>query len=184
MGKSKKTDSGEEAPAPKKAKGGGVGIVGWILLALLVPAGVMTLNCARSWNAVATRERKLAEEMNQLTTRNAQLAPFFDVFKERNYQICNRTADTITVNWLAAAYAEGDQIKLFESSRCTAWKPVVLAVGETRFVTLSSAQEGCNWNGNVMYFAIAYTRESAEQTTFFEDVEVFRGFERECHNIQ
>ena len=183
MGKAKKTESGEGAPAPK-AKGGGVGITGWILVALLVPVGVMTLNCARSWNVTAVRERKLSEEMAQLGARNSQLAPFYDVLQNRKYQICNRTADTVTVNWLAATYNEADQVKLFDSSRCSGWKPVVLAQGETRFVTLSSVQEGCNWNGNVMYFAIAYTRESTEQITFYEDVEVFRGFDRDCHNIQ
>jgi hypothetical protein len=185
MGKAKKTESHEEeAPKAKKAKGGGVGIAGWIMLALLVPVGVMTLNCARSWNVSAVRERKLAQEMGQLGTRNGQLAPFYDVLQNRKYQICNRTADTVTVSWLAATYNEGDQVKLFESSRCTAWKPIVLAPGENRFATLSSVQEGCNWNGNVMYFAIAYTRESTEQTSFIEDVEVFRGFDRDCHNIQ
>jgi hypothetical protein len=179
----KKTEHGEEAP-PAKAKGGGVGIAGWIMLALLVPAGIMTLNCGRNWNVTAIKERQLSEEMARLSTRNAQLAPFYDVLQNRKYQICNRTADTVTINWLAATYNESDQVKLFESSRCSAWKPVVLAQGESRFLTLSSVQEGCNWNGNVMYFAIAYTRESTEQTTFYEDVEVFRGFDRDCHNIQ
>ena len=184
MSKAKKTESDEEsAPKAKKAKGG-VGIAGWIMLALLVPTGVMTVNCARSWNVVAIRERKLAEEMARLTVRNDQLRPFYDVLQNRKYQICNRSADTVTVNWLAATYNEGDQIKLFDSAHCTAWKPIVLPQGETRFVTLSSVQEGCNWNGNVMYFAISYTRESTEQSSTYEDVEVFRGFDRDCHNIQ
>jgi hypothetical protein len=186
MAKAKKTESEHEGgPEPAKPKGGGVGIAGWIMLALLVPAGVMTMNCARSWSQVVAEERALAADHAKHMELIGRLKPFADVLQGKDkYQICNRTADTVTVTWLAAAYSEADQIKMFESSRCRDWKPVVLAQGENRFVTVSSAQEGCNWNGNVMYFAIAYTRESAEQTTYFEDVEMFRGFDRQCHNIQ
>ncbi|HEX6737762.1 MAG TPA: hypothetical protein VF310_05815 [Vicinamibacteria bacterium] len=184
MAKAKHSES-EEGAAPKP-KGGGVGIAGWIMLALLVPGGIMTTNCARAWSQVAAEERALAQERAQHAEIIARLQPFAYVLEQKSdkYQICNRTADTITVNWLAAAYTEGDQIKMFDSAHCKDWKPVVLPIGENKFINLSSAQEGCNWNGNVMYFAIAYTRESTENTTYFEDVEMFRGFERQCYNIQ
>jgi hypothetical protein len=170
----------------KEAKGGGVGLWGWILLALLVPIGMLTWNCGRNWNVTAVKERELAEEMVRLGDRNRQLAPFYEVLKNRKYQICNRSADIVTLNWLATTYNEGQQIKVFDSSRCQDWKPIVLQPGENRFVTLSSVQEGCNWNGSVMYVTVAYTREKTEQTDFFEDVEVFRVFDadRECQNIQ
>jgi hypothetical protein len=181
MGKPK---SESEGVPGKKEKAGGMGIWGWIMVGLLVPVGVLTFNCGRSWAVTQAKTQKLEEEMTRLTLRNSQLAPFYDVLRNRKYQVCNRTADVVTVTWLGAAYNEADQIKMFDSSRCTAWKPLVIQPGENRMVTLSSVQEGCNWNGNVMYFAIAYSRESTEQTTFYEDVEVFRGFDRECHNIQ
>jgi hypothetical protein len=181
MGKAKEPES---EGRPKKGKVGKIGITGWIMLALLVPLGVMTFNCGRSWNVIAARAATLEAEMAQLTSRNAVLAPFHDVLQNRKYQICNRTADVVTVTWLSTTYNESQQIKIFDSARCTAWKPVVLQPGENRMITLSSSQEGCNWNGNVMYLAIAYTRESAEQTSFIEDIEVFRGFDRDCHNIQ
>src|SRR5687768_5337612 len=135
MGKSKEPESEDR---PKKAKGSGVGITGWIMLGLLVPLGVMTFNCARSWTVTAAKEKKLNEEMGRLTSRNAVLAPFYDVLQNRRYQICNRTADVVTVNWLSTTYNESEQIKIFDSARCKDWKPVVLQPGENRMVTLSS----------------------------------------------
>ena len=172
--------------AKEKESKGGVGLWGWILLALLVPIGMLTWNCGRNWNVTAVKERKLTEEMAQLTKRNGELEPFYEIMKNRKYQICNRSADVVTLNWLATTYNEQEQIKVFDSSRCTAWKPIVLQPGENRMVTLSSVQPGCNWNGSVMYVTVAYTRETPEQTDFYEDVEVFRVFDkdRECHNIQ
>lgn len=167
----------------EKGKKGGIGVGSWICLGLLVPVGVLTFNCGRNWNVVRAKKSKLDAEVAALLERNRQLAPFYEVLQNRKYQICNRSQDVVKVKWMAATYNESEKVKLFDSSRCQDWRPVMIQPGENKFVTLSSGQEGCNWNGNVMYFSIAYDKESPEQTTFYETIDVFRGFDRDCHNI-
>src|SRR5262245_1905847 len=95
-----------EGHGAKAKKKGGIGVASWICLGLLVPVGVLTFNCGRSWNVISTQKSKLDAEVASLMSRNAQLAPFYEVLQNRKYQICNRSPDVVKIKWIAATYNE------------------------------------------------------------------------------
>jgi hypothetical protein len=178
---SKKTGQG----APRK-KGRFLGLTWgtWVAMALLVPVSVMTFNLYRSWSALnGTKSGQLAEHRARVE-RNAELSKVFENLQNKPFQVCNRTADTVTVNWLAVAYQDGRDIKYFDSSLCRDWKAPVLVPGDARLPTLNSDQEGCNWGGDVVYYAMQYTRESEDAVNTINFVGHFKGYDRDCHNIQ
>jgi hypothetical protein len=179
--------SKNEVGAPKKKSNGkflGLTWGTWVSLALLVPVSVMTFNLYRSWSALNARRAKLGAEHQKRLERNADLSKVFDNLQNKPFQVCNKTADTVTVNWLAVAYQDGRSIKHFDSSLCRDWKPAVLVSGDARFPTLNSDQEGCNWGGEVVYYAMQYTRESEDSVNTINFVGHFKGYDRDCHNIQ
>jgi hypothetical protein len=157
----------------------------WVALALVIPIGVMTFNLYRGWSALRAERNQQVGHHNVLVERNKVLGKVFDNLQNKQFQICNKTADTVTVNWLAAAYHDGRQIRYFDSSRCRDWKAPVLVPGDARFPTLNSDQENCNWtNGDVVYYAMQYTRESEDAVNTINFVGHFKGYDRDCHNVQ
>lgn len=173
--------------APRKKKSGkilGLTWGTWVALALLIPVCVMTFNLYRSWSALRGKLGAQVNVHNDLAKRNAVLGKVFENLQNKQFQICNKTADTVTVNWLATAYQDGRQIRYFDSSRCRDWRAPVLVSGDARFPTLNSDQENCNWTGDVVYYAMQYTRESEEAVNTINFVGHFKGYDRDCHNIQ
>jgi hypothetical protein len=49
---------------------------------------------------------------------------------------------------------------------------------------MSSPQEGCNWNGAVLLYAMHFTREAEDQTSDFKVTGPWRGFDRDCFTVQ
>ena len=175
-----------DAPAPKRKKKGvflGLTWGTWVALALLIPVCVMTFNLYRSWNGLKAQFAKVVAEHNDRMARNGVLGKVFDNLQNKSFQVCNKTADTVTVNWLAAAYQDGKTMKYFDSSVCRDWKPPVLVGGDARMLTLNS-EANCNWNGDVVYYAMQYTRESEDAVNTINFVGHFKGYDRDCHNIQ
>jgi hypothetical protein len=109
------------------------------------------------------------------------------MLENRRLSVCNRTPDAVNVQWVGAAYNDGRKIWVFDSQRCSDWKESVIASGGNKLLNLSSGEPGCNWNGNVMYFAMKYTRESEEESSAFDFVGVFNvgeSFDRDCYNVE
>lgn len=180
---SQKTDGG--APA-KKSKKPLLGITWgtWVALALLIPVCVMTFNLYRSWTALKGELGTMQATHNTLVERNKVLSKVFDNLQNKSFQICNKTADTVTVNWLAAAYQNGKNMVAFDSSRCPDWKTPVLVPGDARMLTLNS-DEACNWTGGeVVFYSMQYTRESEEAVNTVNYAGHFKNYDRDCHNIQ
>jgi hypothetical protein len=176
----------QEGAAKKKSKGNFLGLTWgtWVAAALMVPVCVMTFNLYRSWSALSGRRGKLYEDHRKRLERNVELGKVFENLQNKAFQVCNKTADTVTVNWLSVAYQDGKGIQYFDSSKCRDWKAPVLVPGDARYPTLNSDQEGCNWGGNVVYYAMQYTRESEDSVNTINFVGHFKGYDRDCHNIQ
>jgi hypothetical protein len=155
-----------------------------IVLALVPLVGLLTFNLFRKWNV--TRKALLAQqgELQTLGGRNAVLAPAFEVLQNHKFQVCNKSADPLNIAWVSAAYADGNQIKLFDSARCPSWQDQEVAAGENKSLLLSSTDEGCNWNGNVIYYAIRFSRETEAASVPYSMVGHYRGFDRDCFTVQ
>ena len=175
-----------EEDAPKKKKGAFLGLTWgtWVALAVLIPVCVMTFNLYRSWAGLSAQRTKLMDEHKTRVERNAALEKVFENLQNKPFQVCNKTADTVTLNWLAVAYQDSKGIRYFDSSVCRDWKAPVLVSGDARFPTLNSDQDGCNWGGDVVYYAMQYTRESEDAVNTINFVGHFKGYDRDCHNIQ
>jgi hypothetical protein len=155
-----------------------------IVLALVPLVGLLTYSLFRKWNV--TRHALLAQqaELQTLGGRNAVLAPAFEVLQNRKFQVCNKSPDPLNIAWISAAYADGAQVKLFDSARCPAWRDQEVAAGENKNLLLSSTDEGCNWNGNVIYYAIRFSKETADASVPYSMVGLYHGFDRDCFTVQ
>ena len=171
------------AAKPKNSKGFlGLTWGTWVAGAVLVPVCVMTFNLYRSWSELRGKLGSWNADFAALNQRNAELEKVFANLQNKKFQVCNRTADVVTVQHLAAVYHDGKAIKLFDSEKCADWRSQVLVSGDARVFTLSS-DGACNWNGDVVYYAMTYTRESEEQLSTTHFVGHFKGYDRDCHNI-
>jgi hypothetical protein len=174
----------DSAAKPKKSKGFlGLTWGTWVAAAILVPVCVMTFNLYRSWGELRRKLGSWNADFVTLNQRNAELEKVFANLQNKKFQVCNRTEDVATVLSLAAVYHDGRVVKVFDSTQCADWRPQVLAPGDARMFTLNS-QEPCNWTGDVVYYAMTYTRESNEEVSTIDFVGHFKGYDRDCHTIQ
>jgi hypothetical protein len=123
----------------------------------------------------------LQQEKAQLDASNRVLSGAHELLRNKKAQICNRGAEDMRIDWIAASFEEGGRLKSFDSQRCTDWLPIVLKGGSSRTLSLSSTQEGCNWNGSVVFFAMHYSRGTTQS---YHDAGAWMGFDRECYTIQ
>jgi hypothetical protein len=177
------TSAGKDSPRQGKA---GVALH-WSTIAFGVVTALlllMTVNLARSWHATGKALDALEAERATLVARNLVLERAAAVLQNQKFQVCNKSADTLTVGWLAAAYHDGRQLRLFDSSRCPGWRPQVLGPGDAKTFTSSSAEEECNWGGTVMFYALNYVRESEEYLRSYNDAGRWAGFDRDCYTVE
>jgi hypothetical protein len=168
--------------APRKRSAFGLGSI--IALALIVPAALLTFMLYRSWNQSRQEMASLTDELQNLATRNAALSHVYDVLQNKKFQFCNKSAYPVDISWVSAAYSDGKQLRMFDSSHCKAWHPVTVDAGETKDLLLSTNEEGCNWNGNVVYFGMRFSQEKEESSAPYNFVGLWRGFERECFTFR
>lgn len=166
-------------PGPKK-----FGTSTWIALAFVFPALALAGYFGQKWNITRAKVAQQNAELQTLLSRNEVLSKVYEVLQNKKFQVCNRSQDILTVQWVAAAYHDGKQLRVFDSSRCSAWKEVALAAGDNRTLTLTSGQEGCNWSGTVVYFAMRYTRESEDVIRPYNFVGHWAGFDRDCFTLE
>ncbi len=153
----------------------------WIAAGFLLPALGAAGYFGRNWNATRLKLAQGEAEYQALLSRNAVLSKVYDVLQNKKLQVCNKSQDTLKVQWVSAVYHDGKKLRVFDSSRCGAWQEVTLASGDNRVLTLTSAQEGCNWNGAVVYFAMRFSRESEEVIRHYNYVAHYSGFDRDCY---
>jgi hypothetical protein len=172
------------ATAAKKKFPVPIGALIALPIALLV--GYWCFNSYRKWAAQRATEAKLDAEMAALNKSNTVMGNLYDAVTLKKYQVCNKSADQITLNWVVAVYHDNKSMRVFDSDRCQEWKPLVLASGDNKNVLLRTGQPGCNWDGSVIYYAMRYTQENEEEDKFriFTVVGPYQGFERDCYNFQ
>ena len=120
-----------------------------------------------------------------LLERNRVLGKVFDNLQNKQFQICNKTADTVTVNWLAAAYQDGQADPVLRQLALPRLEAAGAGAGRC---PLPDAQlrpgELQLDHGDVVYYAMQYTRESEDAVNTINFVGHFKGYDRDCHNIQ
>ena len=155
-----------------------------VVLALLPPVAMLATVLFRKWNTTRRALQSQQQELQTLTARNAILSKAYDVLQNRKFQICNKSPDPLNVVWISAAYSDGQHLKLFDSGRCRGWQDLDIAAGENKNLLLSSTEEGCNWNGNVIYYAMRFSKETPEASLPFSVAGLYRGFDRDCFTVQ
>ena len=155
-----------------------------VALVLLPTVALLAFTLFRKWNATRLGLAAQQQELQTLTGRNAVLAKAYDVLQNRKFQICNKSPYPLSVAWVSAAYSDGRHLKLFDSARCPGWQRQEIAAGENKSLLLSSTEEGCNWNGNVIYYAMRFSKETDEASLPFSVAGLYRGFDRDCFTVQ
>ena len=155
-------------------------VAGLVCLPLLL----LSVHLGRGWNRLSRQEADLETELATLTARNAVLQPASDVLQNQKFQICNKSTDTLTIPWLAVAYQDGKQLRVFDALRCQGWRGQVLNPGQARVFNFSSPEEGCNWNGSVAFYAFRLVRESDEGVRAYNVSGPWRGFDRDCFTVE
>lgn len=168
-------------PKPRPAGAKKVGTSTWVAAAFLLPALGAAGYLGRNWNVTRLKVAQEEAEYQTLLSRNAVLSKVYEVLQNKKLQVCNKSQDTLKIQWVSAVYHDGKKLKVFDSGRCSAWQEVTLASGDNRVLTLTSAQEGCNWNGAVVYFAMRFSRESEEVIRHYNYVAHYSGFDRDCY---
>ena len=155
-------------------------------LLIALPLAYLAYTRYLAWDKTNRRLAAVQGEVGTLKVKNAGLARAYDVLQNRTFQVCNRTADELEVLWLAAAYESRGQLSVFDASRCEGWQPqLVPGGGSPKTFTFSSAQEGCNWDGSVIFYAMRAVRTSEDGASFDYTVAgPWMGFERDCFNVQ
>jgi hypothetical protein len=155
-----------------------------LTLVLLPLVALLTYTLFQKWNATRLALAAQRQELETLGARNAELARAYDVLQNRKFQVCNKSPDPLVVSWVSAAYSDGRHLKHFDSTRCPGWQEQEIAPGENKNLLLSSTEEGCNWNGNVIYYAMRFSKETAEASLPFSVAGLYRGFDRDCFTVQ
>lgn len=133
------------------------------------------------WFRTMREYNALEQEKAQLTASNRVLESAYGLLHNKKAQICNKSPVDVTVSWLSVVYEDAERLKSFDSHRCEDWVPVVVKNGATRMLTLSSTQEGCNWNGSVVFFAMHYSRG---ETQAYSYAGAWMDFDKDCYTVQ
>jgi cell division protein FtsB len=155
-------------------------VAGLVCLPLLA----LAVHLGRQWHELSEHESALDAELATLTARNLVLQPASEALQNQKFQVCNKSTDTLTIPWVAAAYHDGKQLRLFDALRCQGWRPVVIGPGGTKVFNFSSTQEGCNWNGSVALYAFRLVRDSDEGVRAYNVSGQWRGFDRDCFTVE
>lgn len=168
------------APAPRRR----FPVSTVVTLALLPLVGLLSYTLFQKWNATRLALAGQSAELETLGARNAVLGRAYDVLQNRRFQICNKSPYPLHVSWVSAAYSDGRHLRHFDSERCPGWQAQEIAAGENKNLLLSSTEEGCNWNGNVIYYAMRFSKETDEASLPFSVAGHYRGYDRDCFTVQ
>jgi hypothetical protein len=135
-----------------------------IALMVMVPAALAAATLGRSWSST-TRELEVERKrIADLTRENAALAAPHRLLAVQPFQICAAVPDgRVRLEWVAAAYPDGDRIRLFDASRCADWRARELKSGKLGLSHTSTLPE-CNWDGKVVFAAAAWSVEAEDES--------------------
>lgn len=179
-----------EAPAAKTKKKSPVPVSTIITLVVAMPVAYWAFSSFRKWQGVKAGIATIEQDLAKMQARNAELAVVYDNVQLKKFETTNKSPDQVTVNWVTAAYYGVDDpqrtIKVFNSDLCQDFKPAVLASGDNKSLLLRSSQPGCNWSGDVFYYALRYTQENAESEKYQVNNTVgpYQGFERDTYTFR
>jgi hypothetical protein len=128
--------------------------------------------------------RVLDREKAALQASNKALEGAHELLRNKRAQFCNRTGDDVTIHWMAAAFEDGGHLRQFDSQRCQDWQPVPVQGGQSRALSLSSTQPGCNWNGSVIFHAMFFSRTAEDATRDYRVAGAWYDYEKECYTLQ
>jgi len=173
-------------PPRRRRRGPSLGTV--ISFIITIPIFIYTVRMGKTWHEVKTKDDAVKAETLTLSRQNLVLSQAHAILQNSKFQVCNKTADEqITVSWIASVYHDGQRLRSFDSGRCPGWHPRVLVPGDSAMLTFSSQQEGCNWGGPVMFYAIHFIRESPDPDTPSREYSMagrWQGFDRDCFTVQ
>jgi len=180
----KKGPAPAAAGEPAKKKSFPIPISTMIIFAVALPVGYWCFNSYKKWSNFRTAAAKVDSGLAAVRKSNAELSQVYETVALKKYQICNKSADVVTIMWVAAAYHDGKTVKIFDSDQCQDFKPIVMQPGDDTSVLLRSSQPGCNWDASVFYYPMKSSSESEEKFNIFNVVGPYQGFDRDCYNVQ
>ena len=131
------------------------------LLLVLAVLAVFATKAGAEWVGVRKERTDLLAEQKKLEDDNALMHPLHDDVMGSDgvgkfVKICNPGEDPAEITWVHAVYPSGDHVAAFDSAQCTGWKNQSIEGGKSAQLALNSAQPGCNWNGQVVFYAMTY----------------------------
>jgi hypothetical protein len=145
----------------------------------------LTLVLGREWQSLSRRSAARDGELATLSSRVAVLKLAGEALAPQKFQVCNKSRDALSVPWLAAVYHDGARLRLFDALRCGRWRGEEIAGGESRVLHFSSTEdEGCNWNGSVVFYSMRLVRQSEDAPVAYNVAGPWRGFDRDCFTVE
>jgi hypothetical protein len=137
------------------------------LLVGVVVLAIFTTKAGFAWMQIRKQRTDLQAEQARLADENARMRPLHeDVLGAEGagkfFKVCNPGEDPAEIDWVYAAYPSGDHMATFDSGQCKDWRKLTIEGGKAAALSLNSAQTGCNWNGQVVFYAIQYTIHRAQ----------------------
>ncbi len=154
-----------------------------VLVAL--PLFLVCVLFGHRWYVTRARLAALQAEEARLASGNAVLKRAEEALRPYDFQVCNKSADPLLLPWVAAVHHDGQRLLLFDSARCRGWRAPVLAPGETRPLLFSSTEEGCNWSGQVLFYAFNAVRDADDGAVSYDVIGPWgRDFDPKCFNVR
>jgi hypothetical protein len=119
--------------------------------------GALAVAEGREWSGKRDLLDSQGSQQARWTRENDQHRQIHAGLQPRRFKVCNSRTGPVRIDWLYAAYPEGDKMASFDSARCADWPAPVVGDGKTEFMRLNSAQPGCNWSGDVVFYATSVT---------------------------
>jgi hypothetical protein len=171
----------------RRPSSGGRGFPVAVVVALLVavPLMVLSVRLGLQWRASGARLAALEREAASVVARAAVLDRAAQALRTHDFQVCNRSADTLSLPWVAAVHHDGQSLRVFDSASCQGFRSPLILAGESRALVFSSTQEGCNWNGEVLFYAMNAVRESDTGSASYNLIGAWgRDFDPKCFNVR
>jgi hypothetical protein len=153
-----------------------------IALAVMIPATLTAATAGQGWRSANRELEAERQRIAAMARENVELGGPQRLLAPQNFQICAAVPDgRVRLEWVAAAYADQDRMRLFDSASCADWRTRELKSGKLP-LTHTSALPECNWDGRVVFAAAAwsvdaedaegpYTYSNVSFATYATDVE-------------
>ncbi len=151
------------AAGPPAARGG-LPRSTMIALAAMVPAALLAAVLGQGWNSASRELEAERKRVADLARENAALVAPHRLLAAQSFQICSAVPEgRVRLEWVAAAYPDGDRIRLFDAARCTDWRARDLKSGKVSLSHTSTLPE-CNWEGRVVFAAAAWSVDAEDES--------------------